>query len=101
MSPEMYRYLIAELTHTVTQAGGRMKRLDAERATARRLEMSIADMQGISINAHADKTLVYDLRTDSLVQIDNYGNSWSWLEEALHLFPLVAGQEFVFYDGSN
>lgn len=43
-----------------------MPRLEAERATARRLEMSIADMQGISINAHADKALVYHLRTDSL-----------------------------------
>lgn len=66
MSPEQYRYLIAELVKTVTEGGGKMKRYDAYLETADRLDTSVADFRGIAIAAHADRALVYTLRSDTL-----------------------------------
>lgn len=66
MTPEQYRYLIAELVSTVSEAGGLMKRMKAERVTARRLGISVTNMQAIAVNARADRALDYDLRTDTL-----------------------------------
>lgn len=75
MTPEQYRYLISELAATVQEAGGHMRRNDAERATARRLNISLSDMQGVSINAHADRVLIYDLRSESLATPSPDGNT--------------------------
>lgn len=66
MTPEQYRYLIAELAETVKANGGSMKIHDAEIATARRLGISVADMTGIPINAHADRVLVMSYRSGTL-----------------------------------
>ena len=66
MRPETYRHLIAELTKTVTEAGGSMKRHDAEIQTAKRLGISLASFQGVAITAHADRSLVLTLRSDTL-----------------------------------
>jgi len=58
--------LIDVLVEVVEANGGFMFVREAERVAAQRAGVSVSEMRGVIVNAHADGILVYTLRTGML-----------------------------------